>query len=85
MVLAKITDLAKANIAMEDNCLTNIMFIFVNSKEHDDNESSVSIIELLIHRESYNSQKNREVTKSITTNFYNDCKYYTIEENGIKN
>ena len=61
------------------------MFIFVNSKEHDDNESSVSIIELLIHRESYNSQKNREVTKSITTNFYNDCKHYMIEESIIKN
>ena len=61
------------------------MFIFVNSKEHDDNESSVSIIELLIHRESYNRQKNREVMKSITTNFYNDCKYYMIDENGIKN
>ena len=56
------------------------MFIFVNSKEHDDNESSVSIIDLLINRESYNIQKNREVTKSITTNFYNDCKHYMIEE-----
>ena len=56
------------------------MFIFVNSKEHDDNESSVSIIDLLIHGESYNRQKNRKVTKSITTNFYNDCKHYMIEE-----
>ena len=56
------------------------MFIFVNSKEHDDNESSVSIIDLLINRESYNRQKNREVTKSITSNFYNDCKHYMIEE-----
>ena len=40
----KITDLAKAIIAMEDNFLTAFMFIFVNSKEHNDNESSVLII-----------------------------------------
>ena len=61
------------------------MFIFVNSKEHNDNESPVSIIDLLVNREWYNRQKDREVTKSITTNFYNDCKHYMIEENGIKN
>ena len=81
----KITDLAKAIIAMEDNFLTAFMSIFVNSKEHNDNESPVSIIDLLVNREWYNRQKDREVTKSITTNFYNDCKYYIIEENRIKN
>ena len=58
----------------------DIMFIFVNSKEHNDNESSVSIIDLLVNREWYNRQKDREVTKSITSNFYNDCKHYMIEE-----
>ena len=35
-------------ILISDNFLTEIMFIFVNSKEHDDNESSFSIIDLLI-------------------------------------
>ena len=81
----KITDLAKAIIAMEDNFLTAFMSIFVNSKEHNDNESPVSIIDLLVNREWYNRQKDREVTKSIISNFYNDCKHYMIEENIIKN